>query len=120
MLVPVCPENELIGTPRSPIRMVHIGNTTVASFAGKDIYEDLISTCDNIIERHHDAVGFIGIANSPSCGMSVGVKRLGTVIKSPMHKIPNYPTTEISQLKSKKGKDMFLYRIRKYVSNLGN
>ena len=119
-LVPVCPENELLGTPRSPIRMMHINNSTVASYAGKDIYDDLINQCASIVDRHPDAVGFIGIANSPSCGMSVGVKSLGSVIKSPMHKIPSYPTTEISQLKNKAGRDMFLYRIHKHAASLGD
>jgi hypothetical protein len=59
-------------------------------------------------------VGFIGIANSPSCGLSAGVKDRGSTMKAPMHQALKCPTTEISSLKSKKNQETFLRRIRKY------
>lgn len=114
-LVPVCPEDELFGTPRSPIRMFY--NETIQALAkGSDVYQDLIHKCQDIIDKYPNAVGFIGIANSPSCGMAVGVKNLGTVIKAPMHQIASFPTTEISAMNNERNRDMFLSRINKYIS----
>ena len=34
-LVPICPENRLLGTPRRPIRMIQIGEL-VEAWAGKE------------------------------------------------------------------------------------
>lgn len=115
-LVPVCPEDELFGTPRSPIRMFY--NETIQALAkGSDVYQDLMRKCHDIIDKYPNAVGFIGIANSPSCGMAVGVKNLGTVIKAPMHQIASFPTTEISAMNNERNRDMFLSRINKYISH---
>ena len=82
-----------------------------------DIYNDLIDKCEEIISRYPDAVGFIGISRSPSCGVSVGVKNLGKVIKGPMHMKAGFPTTEISSMNTEKNRDMFLSRIKKYIAN---
>lgn len=118
-LIPVCPEDELLGTPRQPIRMYY--DTAIQANVGHlDVYEDLDEKCANIISRHPDAVGFIGIARSPSCGVSVGVKNLGKTIKAPMHIHADFPTTEISSMKSQKNRDMFLQRIEKYISLSSN
>lgn len=115
-LIPVCPEDELFSTPRSPIRMTY-DSTIQAISAGIDIYDDLIDKCEEIIARYPGAVGFIGIARSPSCGVSVGVRNLGKVIKGPMHMKAGFPTTEISSMNSEKNRDLFLSRIKKYIAN---
>ena len=112
-LVPVCPENELFGTPRKAIRLRAIDGE-IKGFAGKDeVYEKLKDKCKEISNRHNDIVGFIGIANSPSCGLSAGVKDLGSTIKAPMHQVLDCPTTEISSMRSEKNRDLFLKRIMK-------
>ena len=64
--------------------------------------------------RYDDVVGFVGISNSPSCGLSVGVKDRGSTMKAPMHQSLDCPTTEISSMKSKQNQDVFLRRVRKY------
>lgn len=115
-LVPVCPEDELFSTPRSPIRMSY-DSTIHAISSGVDVYDELIDKCEEIIDRYPNAVGFIGIANSPSCGQAVGVKNLGNVIKGPMHMKSRFPTTEISSMNTEKNRDMFLSRIKKYIAN---
>tara|TARA_B100002019_G_C20937010_1_gene434931 strand:- start:24 stop:476 length:453 start_codon:yes stop_codon:yes gene_type:complete len=112
-LIPVCPENELFGTPRKAIRLRAI-NGEIKGFAGKDeVYEKLKHKCEEISNRYEDVVGFIGIANSPSCGLSAGVKDLGSTIKAPMHQALNCPTTEISSMRNEKNRDLFLKRIMK-------
>jgi uncharacterized protein YbbK (DUF523 family) len=112
-LVPVCPENELFGTPRKAIRLRAIDGE-IKGFAGKDeVYGKLKDKCKEISNRHNDIVGFIGIANSPSCGLSAGVKDLGSTIKAPMHQALDCPTTEISSMRSEKNRDLFLKRIMK-------
>tara|TARA_R100001460_G_scaffold86873_1_gene128314 strand:+ start:1028 stop:1480 length:453 start_codon:yes stop_codon:yes gene_type:complete len=112
-LVPVCPENELFGTPRKAIRLRAVDGE-IKGFAGKDeIYGHLKDKCQEISKRHQDAVGFIGISNSPSCGLSTGVKDLGSTIKAPMHQSLDCPTTEISSMRSEKNRDLFLQRIKK-------
>lgn len=120
-LVHVCPENELFGTPRRPIRLYSIEGKVGARMGSEDVYTPLLQKCQEIIDRHSDIVGFIGIANSPTCGVSAGVKDLGTTIKAPMHAIPGYPTTEISSMRSEKNRALFLERIQRYVrrDNLG-
>jgi uncharacterized protein YbbK (DUF523 family) len=111
--VPVCPENELFGTPRKAIRLRAIDGE-IKGFAGKDeVYGKLKDKCKEISNRHNDIVGFIGIANSPSCGLSAGVKDLGSTIKAPMHQALDCPTTEISSMRSEKNRDLFLKRIMK-------
>ena len=61
-------------------------------------------------------VGFIGIARSPTCGLSVGVKDLGRTIKAPMHQSLDCPTTEISSMNTEGNRQIFLERVRKYES----
>ena len=114
-LVPVCPENELFGTPRKAIRLRAVDGE-IKGFAGKDeVYGQLKDKCQEISERHKDAVGFIGISNSPSCGLSTGVKDLGTTIKAPMHQSLGCPTTEISSMRNEKNREVFLRRIQSYL-----
>ena len=116
-LVPVCPEDELFGTPRSPIRMTY-DSSIQAIAGGVDVYDDLMNKCEEIIGRHEGVVGFIGISNSPSCGVSVGVRKLGTVIKGPMHLKSGVPTTEISSMNNERNREAFLHRVNKYIQGL--
>ena len=60
-LVPVCPENELLGTPRPSIRLIQVGDEVHAHAGKNESSEQLRQTSKNILERHPDAVGFIGI-----------------------------------------------------------
>ena len=113
-LVPVCPENELFGTPRKSIRLRQKEDEGWAIMGGKNVYPQLQDKCKELAIRFDDVVGFIGIANSPSCGLSAGVKDRGSTMKAPMHQALKCPTTEISSLKSKKNQETFLRRIRKY------
>lgn len=112
-LTPVCPEDELYGTPRSPIRLIQIEDKTCAMMNNDDIIDELDKKCAEIYARHPDAVGFIGISKSPTCGISVGVKNLGKTIKGSMHKVSNVPTTEASHIKHENAKRIFLKRIQK-------
>ena len=115
-LIPVCPEHELFGTPRKPIRLQSVEGRTVASMGADDVYHQLNDKAQEIHSRHPDAVGFIGIARSPSCGLAVGVRKLGKTIKAPMHNKATFPTTEINQLKTTRGRTLFLDRVVKYLS----
>ena len=115
-LVPVCPEHELFGTPRQNIRLMQIGDDVHGKMGGANVYPSMMSKSEEIFSRHPDAVGFIGIANSPSCGMSVGVKSRGSVMKGTMHLQSPVPSCEANQLGGKKGQEMFLYRVNKYVA----
>ena len=112
-LIPVCPENELFGTPRPPIRLIDVYGKIQAQMKGKDIIDILDSKCQEIFNNHPDAVGFIGIANSPSCGINVGVKGHGKTIKGSMHKISKISTIEINQLKNHDQRVIFLSRLNK-------
>ena len=115
-LVPVCPENELFGTPRPPIKLIQIEKKTCAFFKKKDIMQLLDDKAREIYGRYPDAVGFIGISKSPSCGISVGVKNLGRTIKGSMHKVVGLPTVEVNQLRSEHGREQFLRRIKKWCN----
>ena len=110
-LVPVCPENELLGTPRGKIRLAQIDGQVRADYRGEDISHLLRDKCSEILGRHSGAVGFIGIHGSPTCGMGVGVKNLGTVIKGFMHQEAGIPTVESNALKNENNKEVFLRRI---------
>lgn len=110
-LVPVCPEDELFGTPRKPIRLQHVEGQTVASMGEDDVFHQLTEKAQEIHSRHPDAVGFIGIAKSPSCGIAVGVRKLGTTIKAPMHAETEMPTVEVNQLKTWRDRSLFLDRV---------
>ena len=110
-LVPVCPEDELLGTPRDKIRLIQIEDRTCAHYKGKDIMDQLKKTCENILKAHPDARGFIGIYGSPSCGISVGVKNLGKVTKGVMHKQCVIPTIESTALRNENNRVVFLKRL---------
>ena len=113
-LVPVCPENDLFGTPRAKIRLRQDGEEVRGIMKGKDIFPQLRDHCEKILVKNADAVGFIGIANSPSCGISVGVMNRGSTMKAPMHATAPFPTTEVNSLRTTKGLANFLHRIEKY------
>ena len=110
-LIPICPEDELLGTPRSTIRLIQIEEKTCAMHKGSDIMDALDDKCRNIIKRYPDAVGFIGIYGSPTCGISVGVKNLGKVTKGSMHKLYDMPTTEAGILRNENNRSVFLRRL---------
>lgn len=112
-LVPVCPEHELFGTPRQNIRLIQIGEKVCAKMGKEDVYERMEEKAREIFERHPDARGFIGIANSPSCGVSVGVKNRGSVMRGIMHLQSPVPSCEVNQLKNEGGKEVFLTRLFK-------
>jgi len=113
-LVPICPEHELFGTPRSTIRLRAVDGE-VKAFAGKkEVYSQLQEKSKEIAERHRAAVGFIGISRSPTCGLSTGVKDYGSTIKAPMHQNLDCPTTEVSSMNTEKNRQIFLERIKKY------
>ncbi len=116
-LIPVCPEHELFGTPRKPIRLQSIEGNVMASMGSDDVYHQLIGKAQEIHSSHPDAAGFIGISKSPSCGIAVGVRKLGTTIKAPMHSETDIPTTEISQLRKPRDRMLFLDRVVKYYSS---
>ena len=115
-LVPICPEHELFGTPRSTIRLRAVDGE-VKAFAGKkEVYLELQEKSQEIASRHNDAVGFIGITRSPTCGLSTGVKDYGRTIKAPMHQAVGCPSTEISSMNTKSNRQKFLERVKKYES----
>ncbi len=117
-LVPVCPEHQLLGTPRPPIRLQQIEGRIAAVVNGLDIFDDLKETCKVIQNEHPEALGFIGIEKSPTCGVSVGVRSLGRTTKGAFHLDAPFPTTTINQMRSEKNRDMFLRRIQKYKKSL--
>jgi len=119
-LVPVCPENELFGTPRAPIRLMQSGEKVLAIIGQEEVYDKLEGKCEEISQRYEDVVGFIGIANSPSCGLAAGVKGRGSTMKAPMHRWLGCPTTEIGAMRSEKNRDLFLKRIKKYLTSVPN
>ena len=115
-LVPVCPEYELFGVPRKPIRLQAVEGQIVASMGADDVYHQLEKKAQEVHSRHPDAVGFIGIARSPTCGIAVGVRKLGRTIKGPMHAHAPFPTTEINSLRTPRNRTIFLDRIVRYFS----
>ena len=113
-LVPICPENELYGTPRSTIRLIQADGRLQATFEGRDIADELREKCQELAQRYSDALGFIGIHGSPSCGINVGVKNLGKTTKGFMHKtLSHLPTTESNMLRGQENRDIFLKRVKK-------
>ena len=111
-LIPVCPENELFGTPRSTIRLVQIDNEIVADMKSTNIMQQLDKKSIEILQRYPEAKGFIGIYGSPSCGISVGVKNLGNVVKGSMHKNATIPTTEAGHIGNSRSSKQFLDRLK--------
>ena len=114
-LVPVCPEHELFGTPRKSIRLRQKGDEVLGIMGNQEVFGQLKDKCKEIADRHKDVVGFIGFSNSPSCGLSTGVKARGSTIKAPMHQSLDCPTTEASSMRTEANRNRFLERIKKYI-----
>ena len=114
-IIPICPEDELFGTPRAPINLVQIEDKTEAVMKSETITSELEEKAKEILERNPDAVGFIGMFGSPSCGISVGVKKAGKFSKGVMHKFAEIPTDDSRQMKNHKRRVIFLERLKKYV-----
>ena len=112
-LIPVCPEDELFGTPRQNIRLLQIGEEVRAMKGQEDVYSTLLAKSKEIYERHPDAAGFIGVANSPSCGMSAGVKNRGSTMRGVMHIESPVTSVEVNHLKSENHRESFLLRMSK-------
>jgi len=112
-VVPVCPEDDLFGTPRPPIRLIQVESKIEAIRAGEDISEQLERRCREITQDP-EIVGFVGVNKSPTCGIGVGVKNLGRVIKGYMHALSSFPTAESGQLRTQEQKENFMKRIKKY------
>lgn len=110
----VCPEHELFGTPRPTIRLVQIEDNLKAEMTDIDVMQDLDQKCKDILSRHPTAVGFIGVLNSPTCGISVGAKGLGKKTKGSMHKVAKIPTADYNQLRNERNKEAFLRRIERH------
>ena len=113
-LVPVCPENEIFGTPRPPIRLIQIEEKIRSEMNGVDVNSELESKAAEIYERFPEVNGFIGISNSPSCGMSVGVKNLGSRIRGSMHRNPPIHTTEAGYLNTDQQRTAFLKKLKSH------
>ncbi len=113
-LIPVCPEDDLFGTPRPPIRLIQVEGKIQAEKSGQDISDLLRQRCEEIVNTNPDVIGFIGISKSPTCGISVGVKNLGRVVKGYLHEAASFPTTESNQLRRDSSREIFLSRIKKY------
>lgn len=118
-LVPVCPEHELFGTPRRTIRYEEYEGEARAIMGREDVTDKLSQKAKEIRRRHKDVVGFIGIAKSPTCSHSAGVRKAGRTIKAPMHEGAPFPTTEINSLRSPRARMEFLDRIVKYITYKG-
>jgi uncharacterized protein YbbK (DUF523 family) len=116
-LVPVCPEARLLGIPRRPIRMIQVGEVIEAWCGKEEVYDSLEETSRKAFDEHSDVCGFIGLANSPTCGMAAGVKKRGATIRGAMHRVAEVPTCEVNQLKNETGRKSFLNRIRRYRSS---
>ena len=115
-LVPVCPENELFGTPRQNIRLIQVGDKVEARMGKQEVYSEMTLKSRQLFRRHPDACGFIGLANSPSCGISAGVKNRGSVMKGTMHLASPVPSCEANQLRTAEGRQKFLKRVLKHAS----
>lgn len=115
-LIPVCPEHELFGTPRRPIHYEQYEEEARAIMGREDVTDKLVKKAREIRRRHKDVVGFIGIAKSPTCSHSAGVRKVGRFIKAPMHEDAPFPTTEINSLRSARSRMEFLDRIVKHIT----
>ena len=114
-LVPICPENDLFGTPRKPITLHQIADQVMAMMGRDNVYPELVEKCREIIEHHNDAVGYIGIAGSPSCGIANWVQGRKKQMKSPMHDLSPWPTTEINSMRTPKNREIFKKRVLKWI-----
>lgn len=119
-LVPICPEHELFGTPRKSIRLRQKGDEVLGIMGDQEVFGQIKDKCKEIVSRYEDVVGFIGFSNSPTCGLSAGVKDRGSTIKAPMHQSLGCPTTEASSMNTEANRNRFLTRIRKWMENEKN
>ena len=115
-LVPVCPEHELFNTPREPIRYEEREGEARAIMGKEDVTEKLEAKASEIRRRYKEVVGFIGIAKSPTCSHSAGIRKAGRFIKAPMHKDAPFPTAEINSLMTPRARMEFLNRIVKHIT----
>ncbi len=115
VLVPVCPENSLFGTPRKPIKLHQIADQVMAMMGRNNVYPELREECQKLISEHSDAVGYIGISGSPSCGIASWVQGRKKPLKSPMHELSPWPTTEINSMRTPKNREIFRKRVLKWV-----
>lgn len=115
-LVPICPEHELFGTPRRPIRLEDAFGDARAIMGQEDVTDRLKDKSRQIRARHRDVVGFIGIAKSPTCSHSAGVYKVGRQVKGAMHEDAPFPTTEINSMRTARGRMEFLDRIVRYMT----
>lgn len=115
-LIPVCPEHELFSTPRPPIKLEMLDNQTKASMNNRDVTQDLEKKAQEIRCRHSNVVGFIGIAKSPTCSHSAGIRGTGKMHKGAMHRNAPFPTTEINSMKTAKGRMEFLDRVARHIT----
>ena len=97
--------------------MIQIGEVIEAWSGEEEVYDSLEEVSRKVLDEHPDACGFIGLANSPTCGMSAGVKKRGSTIRGAMHRVAAFPTCEVNQLKNERGKQSFLNRIRRHRSS---
>lgn len=111
-LIPVCPENELFGTPRPPIKVLSVSGEVKFKMPSVYVCDLLEDKSKEIYGRYMDASGFIGISGSPSCGKSVGVKGTGEMTRGFMHITTQLPTVEIGNLKSEACRAAFLRKLR--------
>ena len=119
-LVPVCPEHELFGSPRRPIRLESYDDEVRAIMGREDVTDKLATKSRQIRCRFNDVVGFIGVAKSPTCSHSAGVRKAGKIVKGAMHEGAPFPTTEINSMRTARGRTQFLDRIARYITfNLG-
>lgn len=114
-LIPVCPEHDLFGTPRKPIRLHQVADQIMAMMGCNNVYPELVKRCKEIIEQHEDAVGYIGIAGSPTCGIANWVIGRKKQLKSPMHELAPWPTTEINSMRTPKNREIFKKRVLKWI-----
>ena len=115
-IVSVCPEHDLFGTPRRPIRLEDYDGEVRAIMGREDVTDKLEAAAKRIRCRYKDVVGFIGVARSPTCSHSAGVHKAGKFVKGAMHEGAPFPTTEINSMRTARGRTEFLDRIVKYIT----
>lgn len=119
-LVPICPESELFGTPRRPIKLHQVADQIMAMMGCDNVYPELYEKCKETIETHSDAVGYIGISGSPSCGIANWVRGRKKQMKGPMHELSPWPTTEINSMRTHKNREIFKNRVLKWIEENKN
>lgn len=118
-IVSVCPEHIMFGTPRRPIRLEDYDGEVRAIMGREDVTDRLAQKAQELRCTHKDIVGFIGVAKSPTCGHTVGVRKVGKLVKGAMHEGAPFPTTEINSMRTARGRMEFLDRIAKYITYRG-